>query len=722
MKAKLNILILILILFGSCSANNAEPNDIEQAANKVLIRTIGAENAAIFQLSYQPGESTDSYSIKVENNRVYVSGSSATALCRGAYDYLRNSCQSMISWSGNKINIPEQLSEVNKTVSTPFKYRYYMNTVTHGYTTPYWDWSRWEKELDWMAMHGMNMPLIAGAHEAILYRVFEKIGLRQDEILDYFSGPAHFPWNRMGNIGGWDGPPPISFFKKQIALTHKMLDRMYELEMHPIVHAFAGFVPNGISRIYPDEKVRELGWGRFDEKVHILSPESELFVKIGKMYLEEWEKEFGKGEFYLADSFNEMDVPLDDDPEIAKKELAAYGEVVYKPIKEANPDAVWVMQGWTFPYHRDKNGKLFWTPERLQAMMSKVPDDKLLILDMANEYNALFWKIDYSWKMYKGFFGKQWIYSFIPNMGGKVPLNGVLDFYATAPEEALQYKNRGNLVGFGFAPEGIENNEVIYELLTDWGWRTTVIDLDKWLEMYCNVRYGGFPPKMKEVWNLLRKSCYGTFTDHPRFLYQFRPGSGTATVHKSKEFNEAVRLFLACANELDSSELYVYDAIELGVQYLGLITDDLLKEAQTTKGEKRFKIYEEAIDLMKVMDKLLASHPNHKLENWVNLARNFGDTPEEKQYYESNAKRLITTWGGGVNEYSARTWNGLIGTYYAPRWQLWLNAEKNNTKFEMLKWEKEWIQSEYKNKTQPFENPVDVMIHYINKLGKNGNP
>ena len=78
MKAKLNILILMLILFGSCSANKAEPNDIEQAANKVLIRTIGAENAAIFQLSYQPGESTDSYSIKVENNKVYISGSSAT--------------------------------------------------------------------------------------------------------------------------------------------------------------------------------------------------------------------------------------------------------------------------------------------------------------------------------------------------------------------------------------------------------------------------------------------------------------------------------------------------------------------------------------------------------------------------------------------------------------------------------------------------------------------
>ncbi|MCK5776175.1 MAG: alpha-N-acetylglucosaminidase C-terminal domain-containing protein, partial [Bacteroidales bacterium] len=152
----------------------------------------------------------------------------------------------------------------------------------------------------------------------------------------------------------------------------------------------------------------------------------------------------------------------------------------------------------------------------------------------------------------------------------------------------------------------------------------------------------------------------------------------------------------------------------LGVQYLGLITDDLLLEAQNAKGAKRFEIYEEAIELMKVMDKLLASHPNHKLENWVNLARNFGDTYDEKQYYESNAKRLITTWGGGVNEYAARTWNGVIGTYYAPRWQAWLDAERNNSEFEMLKWEEEWIQSEYISDRQHYDDPVKEIIRIIN--------
>ena len=709
-------LYIIIILSSSCTDTKLEATQVNEAY-QVLNRTIGKENASNFVLNFSENESLDSYQITVENNKVIVSGNSAIALCRGTYDYLKNATHSIISWSGNNINIPDKLPDYRNSVQTPFKYRYYMNTVTHGYTTPYWDWNRWEKEIDWMAMHGMNMPLIAGAHEAILFRTFEKLGLNQDEILSYFSGPAHFPWNRMGNIGSWDGPPPISFFNKQIDLAHKMQDRMKDLGMHPIIHAFAGFVPKGLQRLYPDEELRELGWGGFDEKVQILSPNSDLFSKIGKLYIQEWESEFGKGEFYLADSFNEMDVPLSDDPEIAKQELAKYGEIVYKPIAEANPDAVWVMQGWTFPYHRDKNGKLFWTPERLQAMMSKIPDDKLLILDMANEYNALFWKIDYSWEMYKGFFGKQWIYSFIPNMGGKVPLNGVLDFYATAPKEALDFKDKQHLVGFGFAPEGIENNEIIYELLSDWGWRDDVIDLDSWIENYCTSRYGSYPKAMKDSYDLLRKSALGTFTDHPRFKYQFRPEEAHPTVHKSVEFDLAVKAFLSCSDKLISSELYVFDAIEIGAQYLGLKIDELLTKAENEKQkEVKYQAYQMAIDLMVQLDQLLASHPNHKLENWVALARGFGNTEEEKMYYESNAKRLNTTWGGGVNEYAARTWNGLIGTYYAQRWQMWLNAEKSGEKFDMKKWEEEWIKSKYENSSKKYNNPVFELKKIIKEL------
>ncbi len=59
---------------------------------------------------------------------------------------------------------------------------------------------------------------------------------------------------------------------------------------------------------------------------------------------------------------------------------------------------------------------------------------------------------------------------------------------------------------------------------------------------------------------------------------------------------------------------------------------------------------------MAVADRLLLSHPNRRLDSWISLAKNWGDTPAEKAYYAQDAKRLITTWGGTVNDYAARTW------------------------------------------------------------------
>ena len=67
-----------------------------------------------------------------------------------------------------------------------------------------------------MALHGIDMPLALVANEAISARVWKKLGLTDREIADYFVGPAHFPWMRMGNISGIDGPLPLEWHEGQL--------------------------------------------------------------------------------------------------------------------------------------------------------------------------------------------------------------------------------------------------------------------------------------------------------------------------------------------------------------------------------------------------------------------------------------------------------------------------------------------------------------------------
>ena len=44
-----------------------------------------------------------------------------------------------------------------------------------------------------------------------------------------------------------------------------------------------------------------------------------------------------------------------------------------------------------------------------------------------------------------------------------------------------------------------------------------------------------------------------------------------------------------------------------------------------------------------------------------------------KDYYEMNARRLVTTWGGDLNDYSCRNWAGLLSGYYMNRWLTYFN-------------------------------------------------
>lgn len=51
------------------------------------------------------------------------------------------------------------------------RYRYYQNVCTQSYSFVWWDWARWEQEIDWMALNGINLALAWSGQEAIWQRV-----------------------------------------------------------------------------------------------------------------------------------------------------------------------------------------------------------------------------------------------------------------------------------------------------------------------------------------------------------------------------------------------------------------------------------------------------------------------------------------------------------------------------------------------------------------------
>ena len=700
----------------SCNGSSGE-NDIRTPAREVIRRMIGDRADNIILQPADPDDGRETVEIKAEKGVLTLRGSSTVALCYAFHTYLKEACHAMKTWSGKHLELPGTWPDYSLEKRTsPYKYRYFLNVCTFGYTTPYWDWNRWEKEIDWMALRGVNMPLATVASEAIAERVWLRMGLTKDEIREFFTAPAHLPWHRMGNLNTWDGPLSDAWQESQIELQHRIIDRMHELGMEPVAPAFAGFVPVAFAEKHPEIDFKHLEWGGFDSKynAYVLPPDSPFFEEIGKLFIVEWEKEFGKNTYYLSDSFNEMRLPVaKEDAEGKHTLLARYGESIYRSIAAGNPDAVWVTQGWTFGYQHD-----FWDKASLQALLSRVPDDKMVIVDLGNDYPKWVWGTEQTWKVHEGFYGKKWIFSYVPNFGGKTPMTGDLQMYASASSEALHSPGRGNLIGFGSAPEGLENNEVVYELLADMGWTDRTVDLDKWFSSYCIARYGAYPEEMEKAWALFRKTAYGSLYSYPRFTWQtvVPDERRESKINVGDDFLRAVELFLACADSLDGSELYVNDALEFVSYYIAAEADKFYTKAlaedaagNTVAAQKYLK---RTVGLLLKTDKLLASHPLYRLDKWVGPARDRGTTAEEKDAYEANAKRLITTWGGIQEDYAARFWSGLIKDYYVPRLKIYFSGQRE----ELDGWEENWIRTPWRNKTIPYDTPLATAVELVRQI------
>ena len=89
------------------------------------------------------------YEYSVVDGVLHLKGSDNVALCRGFYDYVKTHDLGMYSWSGNNIELPSELPVTSPVkVVSPFQNHYYFNVCTYGYSMPYWDWARWEQEID----------------------------------------------------------------------------------------------------------------------------------------------------------------------------------------------------------------------------------------------------------------------------------------------------------------------------------------------------------------------------------------------------------------------------------------------------------------------------------------------------------------------------------------------------------------------------------------------
>ena len=645
----------------------------QQAVEQLILRVLpkyASKFVVIIDSNLGP-EHVDTFKYVSSGNKLVISGTSGVAASAGFYHFLKYVCFAHVSWSGYQLKILDPFPTVAQavTVTSPYRFRYYQNVCTSSYSFAWWNWSRWEREIDWIAMNGINLPLAFTGQEAIWQRVYLNMGLTQAELDQHFGGPAFLAWARMGNMRGWGGPLPASWHTNQLNLQHKILTRMRSLGITPVLPAFAGHIPKGLLRLYPKANVSRLGdWGHFNDTyccTYLLEPTDPLFEMIGKAFIKELTGEFDTNHIYNTDTFNEMR-PRSSDPAY----LTSASKAVFEGMTSGDPNATWLMQGWLF-----FNDQSFWQAPQVKALLHGVPLGRMIVLD-------LFAEVDPVWKRTKSFYGQPFIWCMLHNFGGNLGLYGSIQTVTTGPVEALQAAG-SSVIGTGITPEGIEQNDVMYELMNEMGWKKTPVEPQEWTKNYSHRRYGSADELAEKAWSLLTRSVYNStdrHADHCRSVVVQRP-SLTETPplwYDPKDVFDAWAAILAVSEKFGSMETYRYDLVDITRQSLQLIANsfykDLLVAYHNGSLDSFGKIGKEILDLLNDMDLILSSNKQFLLGQWLNSAKALGTNDREKQLYEYNARNQITLWGpsGEIHDYANKMWGGLIKGYYEKRWDVFL--------------------------------------------------
>lgn len=644
-------------------------------------------DARKFECSVMSG-SVQQFTISCDGKKVKVTGSDHIAVATGINWYLQHYAGVDISWNSPTGVLPSKLPACEaETHTASVDWRYYLNFCTYSYSMAFWDWERWQQELDWMALHGVNMPLAVTGMECVWKEVLTgTYGYTLDEVNSFVCGSAYYGWFFMNNLTAWGGPQPESWYTQQQALGRKIFQRMKDFGMKPVIPGYVGMIPKDfLTQAEPSKRkdwtaadiVNGGNWCSFVRPYFV--NDTDRLKEFAANYYAAFRKLFGdvcQTHFYAIDPFHEGGVPRG----VTSAEASV--RAMWDALTSYDPEAIWVAQHW-----QDNP-----TP----IVTHTLPRGRLIILDLHGDQYA-----DTECSGHHTTASGEnhdWVWGQVSNFGGNVGLFGRLDRLINCFYEARNNKTVNQLVGIGALPEGIENNPMLYDLLYALPWTSADYTRQTWIADYVKMRYGLRPSDpayatIHSVWTRLGSGIYQCPNDAQQgtteSVFLMRPSLTPGTVSSwasstwywdFEDLRTALREMLSVSKSLKDNANYRYDLVDLTRQALADHGKELLDEIKDSNEKGEASEVEEKTNrflaLILDQDRLLGTRPELRFGRWTAAARALGSSAAESDLYEKNARMLLTTWGnrlqcenGGLHDYANREWNGLLASYYYPRWK-----------------------------------------------------
>lgn len=667
----------------------------------------------------------DRFVLRSEDEKIVIEATNANAAAEGLNWYLKYYCHRSMSHMGDNLSAVYPLPVVKDavTMTAGAIYRQALNYCTYNYTMSFYSWEQWEHELDWMALNGVNLMLVAGGEEAVWQNVLKRLGYTQKEIDDYITGPAYNAWWLMGNIQGWGGPMPQSQIDSRKELVQKMLARMGVLGIEPIMPGFFGMVPSTLKEKLRAAVFVQGSWGAFT-RPDILDPADPAFDKVADLFYEETKKCYGGQIHYFSGD------PFHEGGQTTGTDLGKVGVSIQQAMQRNFPASVWILQGW------QDNPK--------KELLSLTDRSSILVQELFGENTS-------NWETRKGYEGTPFLWCTVTNFGERPGLSGKLQRFADEVHRAYTGPYAPYMKGVGIMPEGIDNNPVVYELVLELAWRGgQKTDVSDWIEGYIRARYGKSDASISQAWKYLLQTVYNSTPGYqegpPENILCARPAlaiksvSSWGTIKKNYDrtlFRRAVQLFSKALPRFRDSRTYRLDLINFCRQEIANRADSVFENLLRAFHEKDPASFKAGagtfLRMIDTTDDLLNTDACFRLNTYRQSALDAGHTEGEKKNNLLNALMLITYWGGNnrkedyLHDYAYKEWSGLLRGFYKKRWELYFNflnrqltGDTAAAAPDFFAWERSWVNNNLAIDKEPAPKDLSTLIDELYPAGNSG--
>lgn len=604
-------------------------------ADQFVLKTIDSDNGY------------DCYEIYSEDKKVVLAGNSPLSQAMAYYDYLGRYHGVVITSGDYDIStissapLPEE--KINRTIKR--KIRAMTSYEAFSLSGNFRGFDRWEKEIDFMAMHGFNRALQPVGFDGVLFRTLTDIGMPENFCLEFSSGPAFLMNQLTGNIAGTNSVNSKEYLERKITVGKLISDRERSLGIEPIFPAAIPSVPFSLRKKYIKMDIFKAPmWHNFPP-IFFIRPKNAFFSVFNKKFLTVQREALGETHSYIFEGVYESD------KKGYNSHLADLGKALEEMLNEFDKDAV------CYLHTSSINADFF----------KSCSGDKYIFLDdceMSKNSDTLS--------------DKKYIPEVSGNRYGRTGIYGNVQKLCDNPFANSE-------LGGALAFDTFDINPVYCAAALKAITAADSFERDDFIRDFCTKRYktDSFSDDIISLIDLCSSDeCTGSIIC-ARPCTNVKHTAPYDTMERSYDFHKLYPI----AQRIINSEDKKIDAMRADIQsivrqFLSDLAYPVYIKATEFFREKNVRNFEQAsnlfLEICEDIDRLLKTREETNFCTKYVEAQELGSSQEEKESLQINFLLLHTIWGPFDHSILYDTvwneWGGLVKDYYEARWHMYYRS------------------------------------------------